>query len=82
MSLIFGLYYFFILRNNGTAMAVLAAPLPAALLSAIYVLVNHIMCIWIHINSSHMFASRTFLLFAQLCLSLHSSRKHDAGAMY
>ena len=24
------------------------------------------MCIWIHVNSSHMFASRTFLLFAQL----------------
>ena len=27
----FGFYYFFILRNNGTVMAVLAAPLPAAL---------------------------------------------------
>ena len=24
------------------------------------------MCIWIHVNSSHMFASRTFLLFALL----------------
>ena len=38
MSLIFGFYYCFILRNNGTAMAVLAAPLPAALLVDSFVL--------------------------------------------
>ena len=31
LSLFFGFYYLIILRNNGTAMAVLAAPLPAAL---------------------------------------------------
>ena len=29
-------------------------------------LVNAIMRMWIHINSSHRFASRTFLLLAQL----------------
>ena len=31
-------------------------------LSAISFLVSDIMCVWIHVNSSHMFASRTFLL--------------------
>ena len=50
-------------------------------LSAICFLVNDIMCIWIHINSSHMFASRTFLLSDQLRINLHASRQHDDGAM-
>ena len=40
------------------------------------------MCILIHINSSHMFASRTFLLFAQLRRSVHASHWHGDGAMY
>ena len=40
-------------------------------LSAMCFLVNDIMCIWKHINSSHMLASRTFLLFAQLRISVH-----------
>ena len=31
---------------------------------------------------SHMFASRTFLLFAQLRISVHASRYYEDGAMY